>query len=159
MRRLAIAAVCFAAALAAPAYAGEGKGSTPPPEHYVDVSTVALPVVWRGQVVNYVFTNVRVNLQPRADATKLKEREPYLRDALVRAGHRSPFVRPWDFTHVDDRALAAALRPEAERILGAGQVVSVVVVQQTPKQTSGLPKPPAPGDPVSAGQASRGLSD
>ena len=158
MRRPASVAL-LAAALATPAFAGEGKGSTPPPEHYVDVSTVALPVVWRGQVVNYVFTNVRVNLQPRADATKLKEREPYLRDALVRAGHRTPFVRPWDFTHVDDRALAVALRPEAERILGAGQVVSVVVVQQTPRQTTGLPKAPAPGEPAPAGQASRGFSD
>ena len=158
MRRLASAAAVLAA-LSTPALAGEGKGSTPPPEHYVDVSTVALPIVWRGQVVNYVFTNVRVNLQPRADATKLKEREPYLRDALVRAGHRAPFVRPWDFTHVDDRALAAALRPEADRILGAGQVVSVVVTQQTPKQTSGLPKPPQPGDAVQAAQASRGFSD
>ena len=158
MRRLASAALSLAV-LAPPAFAGEGKSSAPAPEHYVDVSTVALPVVWRGQVVNYVFTNVRVNLQPRADAIKLKEREPYLRDALVRAGHRTPFVRPWDFTHVDDRALAGALRPEADRILGAGQVVSVVVTQQTPKQTSGLPKPPPPGDPVQPAQASRGLSD
>jgi hypothetical protein len=158
MRRLASAALILAA-LAPPAFAGEGKGSAPPPEHYVDVSTVALPVVWRGQVVNYVFTNVRLNLQPRADATKLKEREPYLRDALVRAGHRAPFVRPWDFTHVDDRALAAAMRPEAERILGAGQVVSVVVVQQTPKQTSGLPKRPAPGEAAQAGPAGPGVGD
>lgn len=138
-----------AALLLAPAAA---RAAEPPKAqavaHWIDISTVALPIVWQGRVVNYVFTGVRVNLVPSADAIRLRtEKEPYLRDALVRAGHRTPFVIPWDFTHLDQRALVAAMTPQAEAVLGRGQVVSVVVTEATPKQRSGLPERPKPGRP------------
>ncbi|MBE7218142.1 MAG: hypothetical protein INR64_06705 [Caulobacteraceae bacterium] len=134
------AALLLAAVLAAgPAHAAEKKDPSAV-AHYVDISMVALPIVWQGRVVNYVFASVRVNLAPRIDAAKLREKEPYLRDALVRAGHRAPFTRPWDFTHLDERALATALRPDADRIAGPGAVTSIQVMSQTPRQTSGLPE-------------------
>ncbi len=144
--------IVFAAALilAGPAMAAEKKTETSA-DHQVDISTVALPVVWRARVVNYVFIDVRLNLAPKVDAAKLREKEPYLRDALVRAGHRTPFTRPWDFTHIDAQALARALRPDADRIAGPGAVLSIEVTKQTPRQTSGLPqrpKPPAPNAPT-----------
>ena len=47
-------------------------------------------VVVNGQLVNYIFVNVRVNLTSRADVTKLREaKEPFFRDALVRDAHRA----------------------------------------------------------------------
>ena len=114
-------------------------------DHSVDIATVALPVVWQGRVVNYVFTDVRVNLAPKIDAIKLREKEPYLRDALVRAGHRTPFTRPWDFIHIDERALVHALRPDTDRIVGPDAVASIEVLKQAPRQSSGLPQRPKPG--------------
>ena len=125
------------------AWAGEAKKPAED-QQYVDIATVALPIVWQGRLVNYVFTDVRVDLTPHADAMKLRAKEPFLRDALVRAGHARPFVRPWDFTHVDDKALAQALRPAAERILGPGAVKGVEVKQQTARQQTGLPQKPKP---------------
>ena len=146
MRALSLLA---AALLLAPAARAAEPSKAGAVEHYIDISTVALPIVWQGRLVNYVFTNVRVNLVPTANAAKLKfEKEPYLRDALVREGHRTPFVIPWDFTHLDERALAVAMKPQADSVLGRGQVVSVVVTQATPKQHSGLPERPQPARPA-----------
>ena len=51
-----------------------------------------MPIVVDGQLVNYVFVYVRLNLTSGANATRLREKEPFFRDALVRAGHRTPFV-------------------------------------------------------------------
>ncbi len=41
--------------------------------------------------MNYVFVIVRINLTTTANAAQLREKEPFFRDALVRAGHRTPF--------------------------------------------------------------------
>lgn len=110
---------------------------------YVDLSPVALPVVVDRQLVNYVFVQARVNLSSFADSAKVREKEPYLRDALVRAGHRTPFTVRSDFTRIDESRLKAALLAEARAIAGARNVASVSVISQTPKQRRNLPRPTA----------------
>ena len=75
----------------------------------MDLATTALPVVWQGRLINYVFVSVRLNLRANVDALAQRAKEPYFRDALVRAAHRKPFTRLDDFKRLDDRALAAAM--------------------------------------------------
>ena len=108
---------------------------------YVDISPVALPVVVNGKLINYVFVSARVNLTPRADSIRLRDKEPFLRDALVRAGHRTPFTQANDYTRVDEGKLKAALYRDAVAILGQENVAGVAVTQQTPKQRTGIPRP------------------
>lgn len=142
--RPAVLPAVLAVLLAGPAVASEKSkaGEAKPDAQKVDISSVALPIVWRGRLVNYVFTQVRVDLNPHADPTKLREKEPYLRDALVRAGHATPLYKEWNFTELDTAALKRVFLPQAERILGPGQVAGLTVVSQTPKTHSGLPTPP-----------------
>lgn len=109
---------------------------------YVDLSPVALPVVVRGQLVNYVFIAVRVQLTSQANAGRWRAREPFFRDALVRAGHRTPFTRSDSYVSLDAAKLKATMMREAVAIAGARDVASVIIVSQTPKRVSGLPKPP-----------------
>jgi hypothetical protein len=104
---------------------------------YVDLSPVALPVVVEGQLVNYVFVSVRVGLSASANAGKWRSREPYFRDALVRAAHRTPFTNPNDYTVIDTAKLQAALMREAAAIAGAKDIKSVTVVSQTSKKRAG----------------------
>jgi hypothetical protein len=138
-RRTLIAA--FLAALAAgPALANEG-GKPSEAGQYVDLAPVALPVVVDGRLVNYVFVYVRVNLTSGANSPKLREREPYFRDALVRAGHRTPFTRYDDYTILDVAKLKAAMFSASVAIAGPGAVKSIEVTSQTPKRRTGLPKP------------------
>jgi hypothetical protein len=122
MRRNTLIAILFAAAAlaAAPAMAAEGGASTTL-DQSVPIATVALPVVIDGQIVNYVFVSVKVLLTASADSIALRDKEPYFRDALVRAGHRAPFVRAGDYNHLDDDKLKAAMYREAVAIAGPGQ--------------------------------------
>ena len=135
---LLIAALVFAA----PAVAAEkekDKEKTPTGQ-YVDLAPVALPIVANGKLVNYAFTYVRVNLTKAADPQKLRPKEPYFRDALVRLGSRSPFTSKKDYLSVDEARLTSALYPEAVRIAGPGMIKNIEVQSQAPKKHMGLPK-------------------
>ena len=133
-------ALMFAGPAAAAGGSGKAadKGGSP---QYIDISPVALPVTIGSRVVNYIFVGVRLNLTAMANVQKLREREPFFRDALVRAGHRAPFTGKSDFTTVDVERLKAVMMKEAAR-LGAKDVQSVAVMSQTAKRQSGLPKHP-----------------
>lgn len=131
---------------------GEGEKGTGDVQ-YVDISPVALPVVYERRLINYVFVTVRVHLAPNADAPALRAKEPFFRDALVKLGHRQPFTRLDDFASLDEGALRRALAVEATRIAGPRMVTSIEVLRQDPKRRTGLPIPPqrrAPGRPAPA---------
>ena len=143
-RRQILAALPFVlAASAAQASGGGGEGGKAAGGQYVDLSPVALPIVLNGRLINYVFVQVRLNLAPSADALKIREKEPWFRDALVRAAHRTPFTKATDYTVVDEARMKAALMREAAAIAPARNLLSVTLVSQTPKQRSRLPRPPA----------------
>lgn len=130
-------------ALAAPVQAGEDK--TPKAVgQYVDLQPVAMPIVVGGQLVNYVFVYVRVNLTGGADVIRLRTKEPFFRDALVREGHRTPFVVPGDWQKIDERRLTAAMMRDAQAIAGADNVASVVVTSQTPQKRVAPPRSSGP---------------
>ncbi len=142
-RRQLLAVLPFALA------AGSASASAPPKKgsdgQYVDISPIALPIVLNGRLINYVFVQVRLNLTASADAPKIREKEPWFRDALVRAGHRTPFTKATDYTVIDEARMKATLMREAATITPARNLLSVTVVNQTPKQRNGLPQPPATG--------------
>jgi hypothetical protein len=108
---------------------------------YVDLQPLALPIVVDGQLVNYVFVYVRINLANGADIIHLRTKEPFFRDALVRESHRTPFVLPNDWQKVDERKLSAALMRDAAQIAGPGAVSSVVVTSQAPRRRVMPPRP------------------
>ena len=112
-----------------------------PAVNRVDLNKVGLPVVWRGRLVNYVFVTVRLRLAPGRDGEALRAKEPYFRDALVRLGHRTPFGDGPDLSHVDERAIDAAMLREAQRVAGPGAIVGVEVLNQQPRRY--LPRPGA----------------
>lgn len=111
----------------------------------VKLSPVALPIVVDGRIVNYIFTTVQIDLTPSADVIALRAKEPNFRDALVREGHRNPFVIPNDYNRLDDARLKAVLYRDAGAIIGARWVKGVEVLSETalhfvPRQA---PKPKA----------------
>jgi hypothetical protein len=134
-------------ALAPALLATAAQASAPPKKEaagqYVDLSPIALPVVVDGRLVNYIFVSLRLNLAPSADSVKLRAKEPWFRDAMVRAGHRTPFTNPKNYLVLDEARLKATLLREAGAISGAKNFTSAAVLSMTPKQRSGLPRPPA----------------
>lgn len=141
LRRQILAALPLA--LAAGAAAASEPAKKESGGQYVDLSPVALPIVLDNRLINYVFVQVRINLSPSADAPKIREKEPWFRDALVRAGHRTPFTKATDYTVIDEARMKASMLREAALITPARNLISVSLISQTPKQRSRLPRPPA----------------
>lgn len=143
LRRAAIAAAVLLSASPALASGGGGDKAKPNKDvgQYVDLSPVGLPIVANRQLVNYVFVYVRINLTSGANPSKWREKEPYFRDALVRAAHRTPFTVPDDYQTIDTAKLSAALYREASAQTGPGVVKSVVVTSQAPRWRRSVPRP------------------
>jgi len=127
-------ALAAGAAIAGPKASGQ----------FVDLAPVGLPVVVNGRLVNYVFVYARIDLTPNADLPRWRDKEPYFRDALVRAGHRTPFTLPTDYTRLDEARLKATLLQAASAITGPGVVAGVELLPGGgPMRRTGLPKPGA----------------
>jgi hypothetical protein len=136
MKTLAAAALSLliaSSALPSQLMAGEKKDEKSENLQYLAVSPVALPVIVKGVVVNYIFVTVRIELTNSANSAKAREKEPYFRDAMTRAGHRTPFNKPGDYTHVDEAKLIAFLYRDGQAIVGPGIIKSVTIVSQQPK--------------------------
>jgi hypothetical protein len=122
-------------ALAASAVATHAWAANEPPAPDIDravtLSPVAIPIVVDGQVINYIFVTARVLLTPKADQFALRDKEPFFRDALVRAAYRTPFLLKGDFNHVDEAKLKASLYRDATAIVGPGNVRGIELVSQT----------------------------
>ena len=144
MRRRLILTLLAASLLTAPARAEDKKKPGKDELQAVDLAAVGLPVVVQGKLVNYVFAYVRLITVPGADVAKARAKEPYFRDALIRAAHRRPFTDPKDLNRVDEGALKTALLPEMKRIAGPGVISAVVVVSQQPQHRLARPASPIP---------------
>lgn len=140
--RLALAAI-LALSLSSPALAaGKPKAASDGPVgQYVDLVPLALPVIDRGMVRNYIYLRVRVNLAKGVDAVKAREKEPYLRNALIHAGYRTPFTASDTYLKVDPAKLASSLSSEARTILGQKAIASVEVMSQDPQHVSNVGRP------------------
>ncbi len=137
MNRRALLPLLFvvSAALASPvAAAEEKKEAKRDVGQYVDLRTVGLPIVSKGELVNYVFVYVRINLTTAANVSKLREMEPFFRDALIRSAHRQPFTLASDLGKIDATRLSATLMRDATAITGPGQIRSVVVTSQASRR-------------------------
>ena len=140
MRRrdlLSAAAALPAVAVAAPAVAGDAPPSSSGGAS-LNISGVGLPIIAAGRLRNYVFVSMRLHLGGSATVETMRGKEAYLRDALVRAGHRTPFVVQDDWTRIDTNLMSASLIRSAAAIAGRGSITRVEIISQAPRWRSGL---------------------
>lgn len=138
MRRrdlIAASAVLPAAALATPAAASEKSSQA---GAVLNISGVGLPVIANGRIQNYIFVSLRLHLGGSATPESVRPKEAYLRDALVRAGHRTPFTVANDWTRLDAAALSDSLMRSATAIVGRGAVTRVEIIAQAPRRRTGV---------------------
>jgi hypothetical protein len=135
-KRFAIALGGLALLHAAAAGAAEPKPKVEPP--FFEMLPIGFPVVVKGELVNYVFVNLKLVLDPKQDAAKLHAREPFLRDLLVRDAARTPFNPPDSAVRLDDARLKAAVMTASRATFGPGVVVSVQITSETPQRRTGM---------------------
>jgi len=132
--------IAASAALPVLAVRGEALAGEKPAPGGVNISMpgVGLPVIAGGRLRNYVFVTLRLYLGGQATPESMRPKEAFLRDALVRAGHRTPFTVADDWTVIDATAVSASLMRSAAAIAGRGSVVRVEVVSQAPRRRTGV---------------------
>ena len=121
-----------------PVLAAEEKPNAP---KTVALEAVALPVIVDGQLINYVFCSIRLDLSPNADGAKVRAKEEYFRDDLVRMGHRNSFARKDDYTKVDEVRVRAEIMRIAPGLVGPGVIQSAAIVKQTSQRLMTRPPP------------------
>jgi hypothetical protein len=139
MRRALVLALLIAAG--SPVAASAAGAGEPKVGQYVDLAPVGLPIISDGRLRNYVFVNVRLQLRDGADPLKLREKEPYFRDALVRASHRRPFVVAGDWARIDEARLKSEMLGQAAAVAGPGVVTAVQLTSVTPQRRTGMAAP------------------
>lgn len=104
----------------------------------ISIAGVGLPIIAGGRLRNYVFVSLRLHLGGSATPESMRPKEAFLRDALVRAAHRTPFTVADDWTVIDTAALSASLVRAAVPIAGRGSVTRVEVVSQAARRRTGV---------------------
>lgn len=132
---------------AGPSLAGEAgtKGAV----SNVDIASVAIPIIVDGKIRNYVFVAVRVVLADGADGIAAHAKEPYVRDSLLKAAHRTPYTVPGDWTRVNEAAIKQRVLTDAKTFMGAAAVRSVEIIAVTPQRRAGM-IPSRPGQTKNA---------
>ncbi|MGE0828989.1 MAG: hypothetical protein AB7O04_06515 [Hyphomonadaceae bacterium] len=99
----------------------------------MDAPYIAVPVVREGRLVNYLFVSVRIDIANGVDLWRTRERAHFLRDALVRAAHRTALADPARDDRLNQPAAIAAFRAAAQEALGQRAVrgVSIQAVQSS----------------------------
>ena len=104
----------------------------------MDAPYLAVPVVRNGQLVNYLFVSIRIEIAPGVDLWRTRERAHFLRDALVRASHANDLADPADNNALNDARAIAVYHAAAVEALGAQAVGAISIVATYSSQGSGI---------------------
>jgi hypothetical protein len=143
-RRLFLAAFALLAtapALAAPPSGGHGESSETPDEkevaRSVDLGGLVFPVFTADQKLkNYLFVNARMKVADGKDPWKYREKAHLIRDAVVRAAHRTSFNQKDDLTKLDEKLAAAECLKAANDIIGEKDALVTMTFTQIASRIS-----------------------
>jgi len=140
-----------AAMIASTLLAGLAYGSGPPAKSQekaeesgelssrsMDAPYLAVPVVRNGQLVNYLFVSIRIEIASGVDLWRTRERAHFLRDALVRASHANDLADPRDNNALNEARALEVYRAAAVQALGERAVARVSIVATYSSQGSGI---------------------
>jgi hypothetical protein len=78
--------------------------------HSVDIPVVVAPIAVNGHLVNYAFLNIRVVLEKNVDTWKMRTKAHFMRDAVLRAAHESPFGKSGERSLLDEERTLTLIR-------------------------------------------------
>lgn len=104
----------------------------------MDAPYLAVPVVRNGQLVNYLFVSIRIEIAQGVDLWRTREKAHFLRDALVRASHANDLVDPNDSNALNQARAIEVYRAAAIQALGENAVGPITIVATYSSQGSGI---------------------
>jgi len=100
----------------------------------VQLAPVSVPVVVSGRVVNYLFLNIKVSLTPKANESKMRDMEPYFRDAIIRAAYKTSFAQASHIDKLDETRFKTVMLVEFSKITGPGGIKSIDILSQSSRK-------------------------
>ncbi|MEZ6021918.1 MAG: hypothetical protein R3C16_00500 [Hyphomonadaceae bacterium] len=104
----------------------------------MDAPYLAVPVVRDGQLVNYLFVSIRIEISPNVDLWRTREQAHFLRDALVRASHSNDLADPVNSNLLNESRAIEVYRAAAIHALGERAIAGVSIVSSYSSQGSGV---------------------
>lgn len=123
-----------------PAKAKEGgeQGETATSTRSMDAPYLAVPVIRDGQLANYLFVSIRIEITDRVDLWATREKAHFLRDALVRVSHSADLANREDVNVLDEARAIAAYRAAAIETLGERAVGPITIVASYSSRGGGV---------------------
>lgn len=131
--RAALTAIVLSLAPTAPALAAGGSakaekaGEDAANARALDVNNLVVPVVRDGKLVNYIFLNIRIDLG-EGDMWSHRAKSHFVRDAMVRAVHKTSIVHPVRDDQANTTLATQVLMAAAKQVLGAPAVKTLAIV-------------------------------
>jgi hypothetical protein len=120
---LAALAVASAPSSAAPPAPAHGEASADANEkeiaRSIELGGLVFPVFdEKRKLKNYIFVSARMLAGPGKDQWKYREQAHFIRDAVIRAAHRTSFNVKGDYKKLDEKLAAAECLKAANEALG-----------------------------------------
>jgi hypothetical protein len=138
-------ALVLAAAPVAPALAaggGEKKAEDPGSQRVMEIRNLVAPVVRDGRLVNYLFLDIKIDLGD-GDIWKLRDKSHFVRDAMIRAVHKTSIASAARDDKADMARAVQVLDGATKQVLGAAAVKGVTVTSVSALKVSAGAKPKA----------------
>lgn len=139
---LAAATLATAAvALAAPAAAQEHGAEPAAPDEAevarsVELGGMVFPVFDENRKLkNYLFISARMLAGPGKDVWKYREKQHFIRDAIVRASHKVSFHQKGNFKKLDEKLAAAECLKAANAVAGEKDALITMTFTQIASRT------------------------
>lgn len=132
--RWTFAALIFVLAIApvaaAEKAAGKGGDKAGAPGTNIDMPFLMAPLTDAdGKLSGYAYVSSRLTATSDAGAGLVRDKIPFIQDAFVRDVNAAEIATSGDPVTVDNPALAARLLADARRVVGAGKVASIAIMQ------------------------------
>jgi hypothetical protein len=137
----ALLAVAAPAALAEPNKEGEVVSKEGAPNEKdvarsVELGGLVFPVFLKdGKLKGYLFANARMLVGPGKDPWKYREKAHFIRDAVIRAAHRTSFNVAGDFNKLDEKLAERECLKAANEIVGDPNALVSMTFTQIASQT------------------------
>lgn len=129
MNRIGLLASVVVLGVAPASAADSPKPKTPEPGTSVEMPYLIAPVVVDGKLVSNAYVSNKVLATSQAAAVDIRDKTPFIQDAFVRDVNAKSIGKQTDPATIDQPALQVRLLADARRIVGAGKVAGLTIIQ------------------------------
>jgi hypothetical protein len=116
----------------------EAEGDEKDVGRTVELGGLVFPVFSEdGRLRNYLFVNARMTVAPGKDPWKYREQAHFIRDAVLRAAHRTSFGSAKDTAKLDEKIAAKECLKAANEAVGETGALVEMTFTQIASQSNG----------------------